>query len=141
MARMLLPGRPYPLGAKPNFKEPIFALYSENASSVWVCLFDENGEETDCVELKEHTPHLSSTHDPRGEPRQRYGYRVDGPWDPENGLRFNRPNYWSTRMLKAICGNVDWKKPIFPYDLMSGDDTKKDDQGLGCRRSEIHCGG
>jgi glycogen operon protein len=61
-------------------------------------------------------------------PGQRYGYRVDGPWDPEKGLRFNAAKLLVDPYAKAITGDVDWKKPIFPYDVMSGDDLKKDEQ-------------
>ncbi|HZY60941.1 MAG TPA: hypothetical protein VFE38_00340, partial [Edaphobacter sp.] len=55
MERTLLPGRPYPLGATPYSKGTNFALYTEHASAVFVCLFDEQGNETDCVQLRECT--------------------------------------------------------------------------------------
>ena len=128
MARMLLPGRPYPLGAKANSKGTNFALYSEHGTSVQVCFFDESGKETDCVELKERTAFVFHGLILGVKPGQRYGYRVDGPWDPNNGMRFNKAKLLVDPYAEAICGEVDWKQPIFPYDLMSGDDTKKDEQ-------------
>ena len=128
MNRTLLPGRPYPLGAKVNSKGTNFALYSEHATSVEVCFFDENGTQTDCVELKERTAFVFHGMILGVKPGQRYGYRVDGPWDPSQGLRFNKAKLLVDPYAEAICGDVDWKQPIFPYDLMSGDDTKKDDQ-------------
>jgi isoamylase len=128
MARMLLPGRPYPLGAKPNSKGTNFALYSEYATSVEVCFFDEAGNQTDCVELKERTAFVFHGLILGVKPGQRYGYRVDGPWEPNNGFRFNKAKLLVDPYAEAICGDVDWKKPIFPYDLMSGDDTRRDDQ-------------
>jgi glycogen operon protein len=125
---MMLPGRPYPLGAKPNPKGTNFALYSEQATRVEVCFFDEAGNQTDCVELKERTAFVFHGLILGVSPGQRYGYRVDGPWDPNNGLRFNKAKLLVDPYAEAICGDVDWKQPIFPYDLMSGDDTRKDDQ-------------
>ena len=67
MERTLLPGRPYPLGATPNSKGTNFAIYSENATSVTLCLFDESGEQVDCIPLRERTafePVFWSTKDP-----------------------------------------------------------------------------
>ena len=61
-------------------------------------------------------------------PGQLYGYRVDGPWDPEHGHRFNFNKLLVDPYAKAISGNVDWKQPIFPYDLASGDPLKMDTQ-------------
>ena len=128
MPRKLLPGRPYPLGAKINQKGTNFALYSEHATSVEVCFFDEAGNETDCVELREHTAFVYHGFILGVEAGQRYGYRVDGPWDPKNGYRFNKNKLLVDPYAEAICGIVDWKQPIFAYDVSSGDDLKKDDQ-------------
>ena len=124
----ILPGRPSPLGAKPSAKGTNFAIYSEHATAVFVCFFDESGKQTDSVELEERTAFvfhgliLGIGHG------QRYGYRIDGPWEPANGFRFNKAKLLVDPYAEAICGLVDWKQPIFPYDLMSGDDMKRDDQ-------------
>ncbi len=59
---------------------------------------------------------------------QRYGYRVDGPWEPENGLRFNTNKLLVDPYAKALTGDVDWKAPIFPYDVSTGDDLARDDR-------------
>ncbi len=128
MSRKLLPGRPYPLGAKPSSKGTNFALYSENATSVHVCFFDENDKEIDCVELKERTAFVFHGFILGIEPGQRYGYRVDGPWEPQAGHRFNKAKLLVDPYAEAISGDVDWKQPIFPYDIVSGDDTKRDDR-------------
>ena len=128
MPRKLLPGRPYPLGAKVNSKGTNFALYSEHATSVEVCFFDEVGNQTDCVQLKEHTAFVYHGLILGVKAGQRYGYRVDGPWDPNNGQRFNKNKLLVDPYAEAICGLVDWKQPIFAYDVASGDDLKKDDQ-------------
>jgi isoamylase len=124
MPRTLLPGKPYPLGATPTALGTNFALYSENASAVHVCLFDDAGKQIDCVELKEQTAfvwHGLLRGIQRG---QRYGYRVDGPWEPEKGLRFNKNKLLVDPYAKAISGEVDHKGPIMPYDVKAGDDLK-----------------
>ncbi len=128
MPRKLLPGRPYPLGAKVNSKGTNFALYSEHATSVEVCFFDEVGTQTDCVQLKEHTAFVYHGLILGVSAGQRYGYRVDGPWDPNNGHRFNKAKLLVDPYAEAICGLVDWKQPIFAYEVASGDDLQKDDQ-------------
>ncbi len=128
MLRKLLPGRPYPLGAKLSSKGTNFALYSEHATSVEVCFFDEAGKQTDCVELKERTAFVFHGLILGIQPGQRYGYRVDGPWDPGNGYRFNKAKLLVDPYAEAICGIVDWKQPIFPYNLESGNDMERDDR-------------
>jgi isoamylase len=128
MERTLLPGKPYPLGATPTAQGTNFALYSENATAVQVCLFDEDGKQVDCVKLRECTAFVWHGLIRRVEPGQRYGFRVDGPWEPEKGQRFNTAKLLVDPYAKAIAGEVNSKGPIFPYDVMSGDDTKKSDE-------------
>jgi isoamylase len=89
MSITLLPGKPYPLGATPSTLGTNFAIYSENATAVHVCFFDDDGKQTDCIELKEQTAFVWHGLLRNVQPGQRYGYRVDGPWEPEKGLRFN----------------------------------------------------
>jgi isoamylase len=127
MQRTLLPGKPYPLGATPSSKGTNFAIYSENATAVHVCFFDDDGKQIDCVELKEQTAFVWHGFLSGIKPGQRYGYRVDGPWDPEHGLRFNSSKLLLDPYAKAISGQVDHQGPIYPYDAPSGDDTKKCD--------------
>jgi len=128
MARVVLPGRPLPLGAKANSQGTNFALYSEHATGVSVCFFDESGTETDRVALKERTAFVWHGLIPGMKPGQLYGYRVDGPWEPEAGLRFNPAKLLVDPYSEAISGAVDWKAPVFPYQLDTGDDLKKCDQ-------------
>jgi isoamylase len=125
MARTLLPGKPYPLGATPTHEGTNFALYSENATAVHVCFFDEQGNQTDCVQLKERTAYVWHGLVRNITAGQRYGFRVDGAWEPEKGLRFNPAKLLVDPYAKALCGDVDWKAPIFPYDVASGDPRKK----------------
>lgn len=137
MQRTLLPGKPYPLGATPTKLGTNFALYSENATAVHVCFFDEKGEQVDCVQLREITAFVWHGLVRGIKPGQRYGYRVEGPWEPERGLRFNAAKLLIDPYAKAITGQYpdeskptlpDPMGPIYPYDVKSGDDLKKDDQ-------------
>ena len=127
MERTLLPGKPYPLGATPSSKGTNFAVFSENATGVSVCLFDDAGNETDCIALKERTAFVWHGLIRYIKPGQRYGYRVDGPWAPEQGHRFNKNKLLVDPYAKAIAGDVDWKAPIFAHQVMSGDDLTFDD--------------
>jgi glycogen operon protein len=116
------------LGATPSSRGTNFALYSENATGVSVCFFDEEGNQTDCVALKERTAFVWHGLVKGIKPGQRYGYRVEGAWEPEKGLRFNSTKLLCDPYAKALTGEVDWKAPIFAYEVMSGDDLKKDEQ-------------
>jgi len=122
MPPKLLPGRPYPLGATPSPKGTNFALYSENATAVLLCFFDDAGNQTDCVQLTEHTAYVWHGLVLGIKPGQVYGYRVEGPWEPEKGLRFNPSKLLVDPYAEAITGDVDWKQSIFPYKLETGND-------------------
>lgn len=122
MQRTVLPGRPYPLGAKWDGTGVNFSLYSEHATGVELCLFDEKDVQIDRVSLRECTAFVWHGYLPGVSPGQRYGYRVHGPWEPANGLRFNPAKLLVDPYAQAICGHVDWSQPIFPY-VFGGDDA------------------
>jgi glycogen operon protein len=128
MTRTLLPGKPYPLGSTPSLKGTNFALFSENATAVSVCFFDEAGKQTDCISLRERTAFIWHGFVRNIRAGQRYGYRVEGPWEPEKGLRFNANKLLVDPYAKALTGDVDWKAPIFPYDVATGNDLARDDR-------------
>ncbi|MGC2620841.1 MAG: glycogen debranching protein GlgX [Acidobacteriaceae bacterium] len=128
MDRTLLPGKPYPLGATPLAKGTNFALFSENATGVSICFFNEAGNQTDCVALRERTAFVWHGLIRNIRAGQRYGFRVEGPWQPENGLRFNPKKLLVDPYAKALTGDVDWKAPIFPYDVKTGNDLTRDEQ-------------
>ena len=86
MSRTLLPGKPFPLGSTAHRKGTNFALFSEGADSVEVCLYDAGGNETDCVKLMERTAFVWHGFINGIKPGQLYNYRVHGPWDPKKGL-------------------------------------------------------
>ena len=128
MSRTLLPGKPYPLGATAYKRGTNFAIFSEGATRVDVCLFDADGKQIDCVTLRERTAFVWHGFVNGIQAGQLYGYRVDGPWDPEHGHRFNFNKLLVDPYAKSISGDVDWKQPIFPYDVVSGDPLKMDTQ-------------
>ncbi|MEV7396999.1 glycogen debranching protein GlgX [Aeromicrobium sp. NPDC092404] len=110
------PGSAYPLGATYDGTGTNFALFSEVADFVEVCLFDEQGTETR-VRLEEvdgfvHHGFLAGI-----APGQRYGYRVHGPYEPENGLRCNPEKLLIDPYAKAMSGQVDWDPALFSYEL------------------------
>ena len=139
MQRTLLPGRPYPLGATAMQKGVNFAVYSECATGVSVCLFDDSGKQTDCIALRERTAYTWHGLVKGLGPGQLYGYRVEGPYDPENGHRFNPAKLLLDPYSKAISGTLNWKAPIFGYDVTSGDDLQKSDEdsAAGMPRSVV----
>jgi isoamylase len=139
MSRTLLPGRPYPLGATVSSKGTNFAIFSEGATRVDVCFFDAKGVQTDCVTLRERTAFVWHGLIRDVKAGQFYGYRVDGPWEPQNGHRFNAAKLLVDPYAEAISGQVDWKAPIYAYDVASGDDLKIDtqDSAAGVPRSVV----
>ena len=116
MERHCLPGRPYPLGATWDGTGVNFALYSENATKVELCLFEHRvRRESERIQLTEQTAFIWHCYIPGLQPGQLYGYRVYGPWDPARGLRFNAAKLLIDPYAKAVAGHIDWQKPIFPY--------------------------
>src|SRR4051812_17343297 len=87
--RVFYPGKPFPLGATWDGEGVNFALYSENAKSIQLCLFDHDsaGIESDLIPVKEMENHIWHVYVPGLMPGQLYGYRVFGEYDPENGQR------------------------------------------------------
>jgi glycogen operon protein len=128
MSYTLLPGRPYPLGAKASTDGTNFALYSEDATGVQVCLFDEQGNQTECIQLRERTAFVWHGFLRGIRPGQRYGYRVDGPRDPEHGHRFNASKLLVDPYAEAISGKVDWKAPVFAHKVEDGNDLVRCDR-------------
>ena len=110
----LWPGRPYPLGATWDGEGTNFAIFSENADGVSLCLFDEGGGET-TVPLTEVTSLIWHGYAPGVGPGARYGFRVHGPYDPVRGLRFNPNKVLIDPYAKAIAGDVDWGSQVFGY--------------------------
>jgi isoamylase len=125
------PGRPYPLGATWDGEGVNFALFSENATSVELCLFDHpaHAEETHRIKVEECTDYVWHVYLPEVRPGQHYGYRVHGPYDPEAGHRFNAAKLLLDPYAKAIAGTMDWSEALYGYQI--GDpqeDLSRNDQ-------------
>ncbi len=118
------PGRAYPLGATYDGTGTNFALFSEVADFVELCLFDESGTETR-VRLDEVDGFVHHGYLPGVGPGQRYGYRVHGPCDPEQGLRCNPNKLLMDPYAKAFSHGIDWDDSLFAYDF--DDHTKPND--------------
>jgi glycogen operon protein len=95
---------------------------------VSVCLFNDAGEQTDCVALHEKTAFIWHGLIKGLRPGQLYGYRVEGPWEPEKGHRTNPAKLLVDPYAKSISGVLNWKAPIFPYKLETGDDLQISDE-------------
>jgi isoamylase len=115
----IYPGTPYPIGASWDGEGVNFALYSENADAVELCLFDqEHGAlETHRIFLPEHSHQVWHGYIPGIKPGQLYGYRVHGPHDPSNGHRFNKNKLLIDPYAKAIAGVIDWDDSLFAYNF------------------------
>src|SRR5438128_9213478 len=105
-ATAVWPGDSYPLGATYDGAGTNFALFSEVAERVELCLFDDDGKETR-VELNEVDAFVWHCYLPQVQPGQRYGYRVHGPWDPSQGLRCNPNKLLLDPYAKATHGEID----------------------------------
>jgi glycogen operon protein len=109
------PGRPFPLGAEWDGQGTNFALFSENAEGVELCLFDERDAET-CVAMVERTAFNWHCYVPGVGPGQRYGYRVKGDYSPGEGRRFNSAKLLIDPYAKAIDGTVRYgESNVLPY--------------------------
>jgi isoamylase len=113
------PGRPHPLGATWDGAGVNFALFSEHAAKVELCLFDsvDDKRESRRVVLPEHTDMVWHGYLPDVEPGQLYGYRVYGPFTPEEGHRFNPHKIVLDPYAKAIGRDVTWDDSLFGYKI------------------------
>jgi len=114
----LWPGHPYPLGATFDGSGVNFALFSEVADAVEVCLIADDGTETR-VGLTEVDGHVWHGYLTGIEPGQRYGFRVHGPYDPANGHRCNPAKLLLDPYAKAFDGQIDGDGSLYSYDLNS----------------------
>ncbi|MGH8996406.1 MAG: glycogen debranching protein GlgX, partial [Acidimicrobiales bacterium] len=113
------PGSPHPLGATWDGGGVNFALFSEHATGVELCLFDdaEAGAPSATVSLTETTDRVWHAYLPDVRPGALYGYRVDGPHDPEHGHRFNRAKLLIDPYAKSVTGPIQWSDELFGYTI------------------------
>jgi isoamylase len=110
------PGNAYPLGATFDGSGVNFALFSENATAVELCLIEEDGQELR-VPLTEVDAYVWHCYLPNLQPGQLYGYRVHGPYAPEEGHRFNPHKLLLDPYAKAVSGQISNHQGIFGYDF------------------------
>jgi isoamylase len=117
--RRVWPGYPYPLGATWDGSGVNFALFSEHATAVDVCLFDQSdqGHEAEQIRMSDYTDHVWHAYLPGIGPGQMYGYRVHGPYEPSKGHRFNPAKVVLDPYAKAIDRDVIWSDSLFGYQI------------------------
>jgi isoamylase len=122
-------GRPHPRGATWTGLGVNFALFSAHASKVELCVFDDQGEkEIDRIDLPEFTDEVWHGFLPDARPGTIYGYRVHGPYEPDQGHRFNPNKLLLDPYAKAVIGNLDWNPALFGYQIETGDDRSFDER-------------
>jgi isoamylase len=130
--RTVWPGRPYPLGATWDGEGVNFALFSEHAAKVELCLFDPKGRrEIERIAMREQTDQVWHCYLPDARPGLPYGYRVHGPYDPLRGMRFNPNKLLLDPYAKMITGALRWSDAQFGYRI----GAKREDLSLDTRDS------
>jgi glycogen operon protein len=135
-AARVWPGSAYPLGATYDGSGTNFGLFSEVAERVELCLFDEAGVETR-IDLTERDAFVWHGYLPNIGPGQRYGYRVHGPYEPENGHRCNPSKLLLDPYAKAIDGDIDWAQACFSYTWGDEDSFNEDDSAPYISKSVV----
>jgi len=117
------PGNPYPLGSTWDGKGVNFAIFTDHATAVELCLFENESDkkETIKINLSERTHHVWHCYLPGIQPGQLYGYRVNGPYKPEEGHRFNLNKLLIDPYAKAVSGVIEWHDALFGYELGSAE--------------------
>ncbi|QYF89515.1 glycogen debranching protein GlgX [Arthrobacter sp. PAMC25284] len=118
------PGSAYPLGATFDGTGTNFALFSERAEKVELCLLSDDLTETR-IELTEIDGYVWHCYLPHVQPGQKYGYRVHGEYEPDHGNRFNPNKLLMDPYAKAIQGKIDWDQALFSYNF--GDPLSRND--------------
>ncbi|WP_258803694.1 glycogen debranching protein GlgX [Pseudarthrobacter sp. NS4] len=129
-------GSPYPLGATYDGSGTNFALFSEAASAVHLCLFDEDGSEQR-IRLEAVDGFVWHCYLPHVLPGQLYGYRVDGPYTPAQGLRCNPNKLLMDPYAKAMSGDITWGQPMFSYHFGDPASFNTDDSAPSTMRSVV----
>ncbi|GIH25686.1 glycogen operon protein GlgX homolog [Acrocarpospora phusangensis] len=134
--REIWPGDPYPLGATYDGAGTNFALFSEVADGVELCLFDAEGVE-ERVPLSEVEAFVWHCYLPGVQPGQRYGYRVHGPYEPAKGLRSNPRKLLLDPYAKAIEGAIQWDQAVYGYNFGEPDSRNDEDSAPFMPRSVV----
>jgi isoamylase len=129
-------GEPFPLGAHYDGRGTSFSVFSEVATNVDLCLFDEDGGEQR-IRLPEVTAFCWHGYVPDIRPGHRYGFRVDGPWTPGDGHRCNASKLLLDPYARAISGSVSWGPAVLPYVMDSPDERSDEDSAPFVPRSIV----
>lgn len=109
-------GKPYPLGATWNGTGTNFAVYSEHATSIWLCLFDETGRVEEArLPVTARTGYVWHGYLPEIRPGKRYGFRAGGDYLPDFGLWFNASKLLIDPYARALDGVINWAGPLHGY--------------------------
>ncbi|RYZ49153.1 MAG: glycogen debranching enzyme GlgX, partial [Sphingobacteriales bacterium] len=124
MDTIIYPGNPFPLGATWDGEGVNFSVYSENATTVELCLFNSIHDDRESIRVRmlERTGHIWHIYLPGLKPGQLYGFRVNGPYEPANGHRFNVNKLLLDPNTKAIAGTIDWHDSLFGYQINHEDE-------------------
>jgi glycogen operon protein len=120
VAEPIAPGEAFPLGATFDGLGTNFSIFSQAAEGVELCLFEDDGRETR-HRLTEVDAYVWHGYVEYVEPGSRYGYRIHGPYDPENGLRANPAKLLLDPYAKAVEGEVAWGQAVYAFDLAADD--------------------
>ncbi len=137
-------GRPYPLGASVSDEGTNFALFSENATRVDLCLFNgpDDPHESVRIPVTEYTDGVWHCFVPGVKEGQLYGYRVSGPFEPSAGKRFNDAKLLLDPYARAIAGLIDWGPEMFGYPFGGEDpDLNKDERDSAAGMPKCVVGG
>jgi len=130
------PGHRYPLGATYDGTGTNFAIFSEVAEKVELCLFDDAGNE-ERIRLPEMDGFVWHAFLPGIHPGQKYGYRVHGPYDPAQGLRCNPNKLLLDPYAKAVDGDIDWAQACFSYTWGDEDSFNEEDSAPHMSKSVV----
>src|SRR5665213_4084558 len=122
------PGQPYPLGATWDGEGVNFAIFSENATGVSLCLFDAHADATERIRIPiaERSDQIWHCYLPDVKPGQLYGYRVAGPYDPAQGNRFNPAKLLIDPYARAISNSITWSSALLGYREDAAEDLLPD---------------
>ncbi len=128
--RRVWPGKPYPLGATWDGRGVNFAIYSEHATKVELCLFDspDDRQESERIPLPDRTDMVWHVYLPEVAPGQFYGYRIDGPYDPARGHRFNPHKLLLDPYAKLVARSARWDDSLFGYIVGSAEEDQSFDE-------------
>ena len=135
-AAEIWPGRNYPLGASWGEEATNFAVYAPQATGVWLCVFDDDDRERR-FPLTEQSLGVWHGAVPGVAPGTRYGYRVDGPWDPRKGLRFNLAKLLLDPYAHAVSGTFTPDPTTYDYQLDAPDERNDEDSAPYVPRSVV----